>query len=65
MLYPIEHYTDHVAVKRTMCAGHRQDKAGVSANGEIINEIGVAVDHQAPMTAADLYAGREASAAGS
>jgi carboxyl-terminal processing protease len=30
-----------------------------SANGEIINGIGVAVDYQAPMTAADLSAGRD------
>jgi carboxyl-terminal processing protease len=30
-----------------------------AANGEVINGIGVAVDHQAPMTAADLSAGRD------
>jgi carboxyl-terminal processing protease len=30
-----------------------------SANGEIINGIGVAVDYQAPMTATDLSAGRD------
>ncbi|MCP2329593.1 carboxyl-terminal processing protease [Hamadaea flava] len=30
-----------------------------SANGEIINGIGVAVDYPAPMTAADLSAGRD------
>jgi carboxyl-terminal processing protease len=31
----------------------------VSANGEIINGIGVAADYQAPLTAPDLSAGRD------
>jgi carboxyl-terminal processing protease len=31
----------------------------LAANREIIDDIGVAVDHQAPMTAADLSAGRD------
>jgi carboxyl-terminal processing protease len=32
---------------------------GLGANGEVINEIGVAPDHYAPMTSADLSAGRD------
>jgi carboxyl-terminal processing protease len=34
-------------------------KYALAANGEIINNIGVAVDHQKPMTAADLSHGRD------
>jgi carboxyl-terminal processing protease len=35
------------------------ERRHASANGEIVNEIGVAVDYQAPMTAQDLSAGRD------
>ena len=31
----------------------------IAANGEVVNTIGVAPDHYAPMTAADLSAGRD------
>jgi len=33
--------------------------SGLAANGEVINEIGVAPDYYAPITAADLSAGRD------
>lgn len=35
----------------------------IGANGEVINTIGVAPDHAAPMTAADLSAGRDPAVA--